>query len=104
MIRSGNSVRCVDSPSIRAWGYGGSDAANIPADTDLYALSNQHRNALHQMRRADEAEHDRATRSKLRCADLPVHALRFRRELLEGALDRTTTRSARTFLPASTQV
>jgi hypothetical protein len=66
----------------------GSDAANTSTDADLYALSNQHRNAVHQMRRADEAGDDRAARSKLRCTDLPVYALRFRRELFKGALDR----------------
>src|ERR1700682_597495 len=68
---------------LGTWGY---NAAYIPADADLHALSNQHRNALHEMRRADEAGPDRATRSKLRCADLPVRSLRLRRELPEGAL------------------
>src|SRR6202040_1507595 len=63
---------------LGTWGY---DAAYIPADAHLHALSNQHRNALHEMRRADEAGPDRAARHKLRRADLPVHALRLRRKL-----------------------
>ena len=87
--------RCV-SEFKSAWGY---DAANISADTNLHAISNQHRNALHEMRRTDATGDDRAARPELRRAHLSLHALRFRRELSEGAL--TTTRSARRFQPAS---
>ena len=36
----------------------------------------------------DAAGHDRTTRPELRCADLPVHALRVRREFPEGTLVR----------------
>ena len=82
----------------------GQDAANIPADANVHAPSNQHRDALHDVRRADEAGHDRAARSKLRRTDLPVRALRLRRKLFEGTLDRTATRSARQSLPASARV
>ena len=46
------------------------------------------------MRRADEAGDDRATRSALRRADLPVHTLRLRRELPEGALKRFQAKHA----------
>ena len=74
---------------LGTWGY---DATNIPANADLHALSNQHRNALHEVRRADEAGPDRTARSKLRSADLPVCALRLRRKLFEGALDRICDR------------
>ena len=45
------------------------------------------------MRRTNAAGHDRTTRPELRCADLPVHALRLRRELPEGTLVRVPTRS-----------
>jgi hypothetical protein len=79
------SIRRFDS-LLGTWG---TDAANIPADANLHPLPNQHRNALHQMRCPNEAGDDRTARSKLRCADLPLHALRFRREFPEGALDST---------------
>jgi hypothetical protein len=67
------------------------DAADAPADADLHPLSNDHRNALHQMRRADEVGHDRAAWPELRFADLPVHPLRFGREFPAGELDRPST-------------
>ena len=45
------------------------------------------------MRRTNAAGHDRTTRPELRCADLPVHALRLRREFPEGTLVRVPSRS-----------
>ena len=78
----GSTVSGVAS-LLGAWGY---NAANIPADADLHALSNQYRNALHEVRRTDEAGPDRAARPKLRCPDLPMHALRLRGKLFESTL------------------
>jgi len=67
------------------------DAADTPADADLHPLSNDDRDALYQMRRADEVGHDRAARAELRFADLPVHPVRFGRKFPAGELDRPTT-------------
>jgi hypothetical protein len=66
----------------------GSYAANIQADTDLYAFSSHDRDAMPEMRRADAAGFDRATRRQLQPADLSLCALRLRRELFEGDVDR----------------
>ena len=66
----------------------GSHAANIQADTDLYTFSSHDRDAMPEMRRADEAGFDRATRRQLQPADLSLCALRLRRELFKGDVDR----------------
>ena len=46
-------------------GIRGYDAAHVTADADLHPLSGHHRNALHQMRRADAAGADRAAQAAL---------------------------------------
>src|SRR5207344_2953775 len=45
------------------------------------------RNALHEMWRTNAAGNDRTTRPELRRADLPVRALRLRREFPESTLE-----------------
>jgi hypothetical protein len=69
------------SPSFEARG---SHAANIQADADLYTFSSHHRDAMPEMRRADAAGFDRATRPALQSPDLSLRALRLRRELFES--------------------
>ena len=64
-------------------GYG---AAYATADANLHALSGHHRNALHQVRRADAAGPDRAAPAGARPADLPLQPLRFRREFSDGPI------------------
>jgi hypothetical protein len=66
----------------------GFHAANIQADADLHTLSSHHRDAMHDMRRADAARIDRTARPQLQSADLSLRSLRFRRELFEGDVDR----------------
>jgi hypothetical protein len=66
----------------------GSRAANIQADADMYTFSSHDRDAMPEMRRADETGFDRATRRQLQPADLSLCTLRLRRELFEGDLDR----------------
>jgi hypothetical protein len=66
----------------------GSHAANIQADADLHTFSSHHRDAVPAMRRADAAGFDRATRPQLQPADLSLCALRLRRELFEGDVNR----------------
>jgi hypothetical protein len=46
------------------------NVANLQADADLHTLSSHHRDAVHEMRRADAARTDRATRPQLQFADL----------------------------------
>lgn len=65
-----------------------SDAADIQADADLHTLSTHHRDAVHDMRRADAAYIDRAARPELQSADLSLRALQFRRELSKGDVSR----------------
>jgi hypothetical protein len=64
------------------------DVANTPAYADLHTLSDHHRDALHQMRDADEAGPDRAATPEFRSAHLSVHPVRLRRKLFAGAVDR----------------
>jgi hypothetical protein len=66
----------------------GSHAANIQADADLHTFSSHHRDAVPAMRRADAAGSDRATRPQLQPADISLCALRLRRELFEGDVNR----------------
>ena len=47
-----------------------SHVANLQADADLHTIQTNHRNAVHDMRRADAARTDRAARSQLQFADL----------------------------------
>jgi hypothetical protein len=70
---------------LRARGF---HAANIQADADLHTLSSHHRDAVHDMRRADAARIDRTARPQLQFADLSLRSLRFRRKLFEGDVDR----------------
>jgi hypothetical protein len=72
----------------------GYDAAITPADADMHAVSGHGRDALHEMRRTDEARADRAPEPRLRLADLPVHPLRHRRKLPQGDVDRLKPHSA----------
>jgi hypothetical protein len=72
-------------PFFRARGF---HAANIQADADLHAISSHHRDAVHEMRYADAARINRAAKPQARSADLPLRALRLRRELFERDLDR----------------
>ena len=69
-----DSLRRVASP-IFMRGY---DAAILPADADLHALSNHNSDAMHEMWHTDEAGPDRATRAEYGLADLPVRPLRLR--------------------------
>jgi hypothetical protein len=75
--------RCV--PLSRARGF---HVANLQADADLHTLSIHHRDAVHDMRRADAARIDRTARPQLQSADLSLRALRFRRELFKDAVNR----------------
>jgi hypothetical protein len=63
-------------------------AANVPADADLYTLPTHDRDAVPEVRRADAARFDRATRPQLQPADLSLRAVRLRRELFECDVDR----------------
>jgi hypothetical protein len=47
-----------------------SHVANIQADADLHTLQTHHRDAVHNVRRADAARIDRAARPQLQFADL----------------------------------
>jgi len=60
------------------------NAATPPADADLHALPAHRRDALHQMRRADETHAYRAAKPEFRSADLSVRTVRHRRMLPEG--------------------
>jgi hypothetical protein len=82
----------VASLIFSLFGTRGYDAASVSTNADLYAFSNQHRNALHEMRRTNALGHDRAARQELRHTDVSLHAVRFRRKLPEGTL--TKPRSA----------
>jgi hypothetical protein len=89
-IRQGTvalAYHCVALRSLifRARGF---HAANIQADADLHTLSSHHRDAVHDMRRADAARIDRTARPQLQFADLSLRSLRFRRELFEGDVER----------------
>jgi hypothetical protein len=89
-IRQGTvalAYHCVALRSLifRARGF---HAANIQADADLHTLSSHHRDAVHDMRRADAARIDRTARPQLQFADLSLRSLRFRRELFEGDVDK----------------
>jgi elongation factor P hydroxylase len=66
----------------------GYDAAVIPADADLHALSNHYSDAMHEMWHTDEAGPDRAASAEFGFADLPVRPMRLRRELFEADVDR----------------
>ena len=69
-IDSGPEKSVAFPLGIRAY-----DAEHVTADADLHPLSGHHRNALHQMRRADAAGADRAAQAALRLADLPLRPL-----------------------------
>lgn len=79
-----DSSRRVASP-ISMRGY---DAASLPADADLHALSDHHSDAMHEMWHADEAGADRAARTASGLADLPLRPVRFRREFSQAGLIR----------------
>lgn len=66
----------------------GYDAAVLPANADLHALSNHHSDAMHEMWHADEAGPHRAARTESGFADLPVRPVRLRREFLEADVAR----------------
>ena len=68
-------------------GIRGYDVADTAADADLHTLSEHHRDALHQMRDADEVGPDRAARPEFQSAHLSVHPVRLRREFLASAVD-----------------
>jgi hypothetical protein len=88
-------IRCVALRApLEREGY---DAAILPADPDLYALSDHHSDAMHEMRQADEAGPDRAARPEYGLADLPVRAVQFRRKFSQaGIVRRNPTRIAPT--------
>ena len=75
----------VASPLLRARGF---HVANLQADADLHTFSGHHRDAVHDMRRADAACTDRAARPQLQSLDLSLRALRFRRELFKVDVSR----------------
>jgi hypothetical protein len=79
------SRRVALRPSFEMRGY---DAAIIPSDADLHALSNHHSDAMHEMRHTDETGPDRAASAEFGFADLPVRPVRLRRELFEADVDR----------------
>jgi hypothetical protein len=60
------------------------NAATTPANANLHALPAHRRDALHQMRKADETHAHRAAKPEFRSANLSVRAVRHRRMLPEG--------------------
>jgi len=76
---------CVASPPCQLFfGNSGHDAATTASDADMHALPTYCWDALHQMRRTDEAGPHRTAEPEFRSADLPVRAVRHWRMLPEG--------------------
>lgn len=71
-IRQGAVVFGSTSVALRPLSFEREDShvANLQADADLHTFQTDHRDALPEMRRADAARIDRATRPQLQFADV----------------------------------
>jgi hypothetical protein len=65
----------------------GYNAAILPADADLHALSDHHSDAMHEMWHPDETGPDRTARAEYGFADLSVRPVRLRREFFEADIE-----------------